>query len=76
MLASLRVLAKLARFLQPSSMTVLQVLFGLLHLPAASLIVAHVLSHILYSSYIFIRTLTAADLRGMAAVPTRALIRY
>lgn len=50
-----------ARFIQPAAMTALQLIFGMLDLPAPWLALAHVISHTLYSGTIFIKTLSHAD---------------
>jgi O-antigen/teichoic acid export membrane protein len=64
-----------ARFLQPASMTLLQVIFGLMHLPARSLVLAHLASHVIYATCIFARTLSADDLRVMARHSLATLAR-
>jgi O-antigen/teichoic acid export membrane protein len=53
----------IARFLQPATMTVMQVAAGLAGHSAVSLIAAHLLSHTLYSGYILLRTLHASEVR-------------
>ena len=62
-----------ARFLQPFSMTVLQVVFGLLHCPPVSLALAHLISHAIYSAYILSRTIGSDDLQMLAGVSRRAV---
>lgn len=52
-----------ARFLQPAVMTALQLAAGLLGWSAIALILAHLASHALYSSFILIRTLRADEIR-------------
>jgi O-antigen/teichoic acid export membrane protein len=52
-----------ARFLQPAAMTALQLAAGLLGWSATVLILAHLASHALYSSFILIRTLRADEAR-------------
>ena len=52
-----------ARFLQPAAMTALQLAAGLRGGSAIALILAHLASHALYSSFILIRTLRADEAR-------------
>jgi O-antigen/teichoic acid export membrane protein len=65
----------IARFVQPASMTLFQVLFGLLHWSAISLVAAHLASHALYSGLILMRTVSADDRRDMLAIPHRMILR-
>lgn len=67
----------IARFLQPAALAVLQLAAGLAGYSAVSLVVAHLLSHVLYSSYILARTLHASDIRevffpGVSLLATQA----
>jgi O-antigen/teichoic acid export membrane protein len=63
-----------ARFLQPATMTLLQLAAGLGgHSTAFALIVAHLLSHTLYSGFIFARTLHARELREIFRPPLSQL---
>jgi O-antigen/teichoic acid export membrane protein len=61
-----------ARLLQPASMTVMQLAAAFV-LPASGvvLIVAHLLSHVAYSAFVFSRTLVLGDLSSL--VPTKWL---
>jgi O-antigen/teichoic acid export membrane protein len=59
---AIRTLA-MARFVQPASMTAAQLAVGLVHPSGLALIVGHLASHVCYSTFVFSRTLTAADLR-------------
>lgn len=62
-----------ARFVQPAAMTALQLVGGfVLTTDAAMLVGAHLLSHLVYSSFIFSRTLTREDLSHFS--PTRWLL--
>jgi O-antigen/teichoic acid export membrane protein len=53
----------MARFVQPASMTAAQLVVGLVHPSGFALIVGHLASHVCYSTFVFSRTLTAADLQ-------------
>lgn len=53
----------IARFLQPAAMTVMQLCAGMLGWSATALILAHLASHALYSSFILLRTLRADEAR-------------
>lgn len=66
----------IARFLQPSMMTVLQLIAGLNGRSAISLIVAHLISHALYSGFILARTLKASDLKEVFLPPISQLARH
>lgn len=64
----------MARFLQPATMTALQLAAGFAdHATAVALIVAHLLSHSLYSGFIFVRTLQAFELREIFRPPLSRL---
>lgn len=65
----------LARFLQPATMTALQLAAGLAGGSAVSLIVAHLISHVLYSSFILLRTLRASEVREVFWPPLSQLTR-
>ena len=67
---AMRALA-LARFAQPFILALLQVAFGLLALPAASLVIAHIGSYAAYALIIFLRTMTRDDAIGIAATTLR-----
>ena len=64
-----------ARFIQPAILAALQVLCGMQHLPASSLIVAHVASHAAFSGFILWRTLSYSDVRSMLRTSRAALVR-
>jgi len=64
----------IARFLQPATMTVLQVAAGLVDHSAVSLIAAHLLSHTLYSGFILWRTLHASEVREVFFPPVSQLV--
>lgn len=51
-----------ARFAQPTAMTILQVAAGLLFPSGVALVVAHLMSHVGYTTYLFSRTLGRRDL--------------
>lgn len=65
----------MARLLQPVSMTVLQIAAGLKGFHAEGLIVAHLISHALYTGFIMARTYTATDMRALWPLPWRSLLR-
>ncbi|SEC67753.1 Sugar transferase involved in LPS biosynthesis (colanic, teichoic acid) [Beijerinckia sp. 28-YEA-48] len=64
-----------ARFLQPACMTVLQIAAGMTGFHAEGLILAHIASHALYTSFIMTRTLSLAELRELWPLPWRAILR-
>lgn len=63
-----------ARFVQPTAMTVLQLAAGLAHLPGISMVIAHLISHIGYASYILACSLTAEDWHGLCSFKLRLLL--
>ncbi|MBO0733731.1 MAG: oligosaccharide flippase family protein, partial [Methylocapsa sp.] len=69
---AMRTLA-IARFAQPFVLALLQIAFGLLALPAASLVVAHIGSYAAYALIIFLRTMTREDVAGIAATTLRQI---
>ena len=70
---SVRTLA-VARFVQPSSLAVLQAAFGLMHLPATFLLVAHISSYAAYTAVVFTRTMSREDAVGIFRVPIRKVL--
>ena len=70
---SLRTLA-IARFMQPFSLTILQIVFGLMHLPAAFLLVAHLGGAATYAAVVITRTISRDDVAGIVGVPIRKIV--
>jgi O-antigen/teichoic acid export membrane protein len=70
---SIRTLA-IARFTQPFTLTVLQVIFGLMHLPATFLLVAHIGSYTAYAAVVFTRTISREDVAGIIGAPIRKIV--
>ena len=70
---TMRTLA-IARFMQPSSLAVLQAVFGLMHLPARFLLVAHIGSCAAYAALIFTRTISREDVAGIVGAPIRKIV--
>ncbi|GLS21990.1 hypothetical protein GCM10007874_50070 [Labrys miyagiensis] len=66
-----------ARFVQPVAMTALQLVGGfVLATDAAVLVGAHLLSHVVYSSFIFSRTLTREDLSQFSPARWLLLLKH
>lgn len=66
----------LARFAQPAAMTALQLTAGLAGGSALTLIVAHLLSHMLYSAFILSRTLQREEIRQILGGRFRQLLLH
>ena len=66
-----------ARFAQPAAMTALQLVGGFV-LPASGVVLigAHLVSHLLYSSFVFLRTLTRDELSNFAPGRWSAILRH
>ncbi|HLH11960.1 MAG TPA: oligosaccharide flippase family protein [Methylovirgula sp.] len=64
----------IARFLQPTAMTTLQLMAGFLHLPGLSLVIAHLLSHSGYAAYILARSLSKDDCKHLFSIPVSRLL--
>ncbi len=67
----------IARFIQPAGMTLLQLVGGFL-LPASGVILigAHLLSHLVYSSFIFSRTLTRKEISALFRIPWATVLGH
>lgn len=64
----------IARFLQPTAMTILQLAAGFAHLPGISMVIAHMISHAGYVTFILASSLTAADWRSLRSLHPRLLL--
>jgi lipopolysaccharide/colanic/teichoic acid biosynthesis glycosyltransferase/O-antigen/teichoic acid export membrane protein len=63
----------IARFVQPAMMTAVQLAVGLISPSGLSLVVGHLISHFAYSTLVFSRTLTGADLQALSPSRWRSL---
>jgi lipopolysaccharide/colanic/teichoic acid biosynthesis glycosyltransferase/O-antigen/teichoic acid export membrane protein len=63
----------IARFVQPAMMTGVQLAVGLVDPTGWSLVVGHLVSHFAYSTLVFSRTLTRADLQALVRSRWRSL---
>jgi O-antigen/teichoic acid export membrane protein len=66
-----------ARFAQPAAMTAMQLGAGVTHpFGGLALIAAHLVSHLGYTTFIFARTLTWRDLRGLRPTNWETVLRH